>query len=112
MARYMRTDLGRGHSKLAPPAVVGAGIAWHGPGVYLRTPSSPNQYNRRRTHWLLRPPTVLAVPEAFSGPNDSSHPAQTHGAVPQCSQATGSSSWSAGQPRSPHQARVRAEQAG
>jgi hypothetical protein len=71
MARYMRTDLGRGHSKLVPPAVVGAGIAWHGPGVYLTSPASANQQNRRAAHSRLFAPTVVTQPvvEAFYGPD-------------------------------------------
>jgi hypothetical protein len=71
VARYMRTDLGRGHTNLRAPVVVGAGIAWHGPGVYLRTPSSPNQYNRRRSRWALRPPTVVTPPAVFIAPPPS-----------------------------------------
>jgi hypothetical protein len=62
VARYMRTDLGRGHTKLSPPAVIGGSIAWHGPGVYLSAPDSANQRNRRQAHSSLQPPAVVAEP--------------------------------------------------
>ena len=29
------------HPKLRPPVVIGGGIAWHGPGIYLTRPSRP-----------------------------------------------------------------------
>lgn len=69
MARYMRSDLGRGHSKLGPPIVVTpeATIAWYGPGVRLATPSEVSgRILRRGAHSVLRPPRV--VTEAAAPP--------------------------------------------
>ena len=50
--------------QLGPP-IVGPGIAWHGPGLYLTRPTQP-----RPTVSILRPPGVVtaAVTEVFSGP--------------------------------------------
>jgi hypothetical protein len=61
VARYMRTDLGRGHTRLFPPAVIGAGIAFFGPGTKLVEPLSPNRINRRYVEHRLRPPIVVAA---------------------------------------------------
>ena len=68
----MRTDLGRGHSKLSKPAVVGAGISWHGPGIYLAYPHVGFR-NRKQTHSKLRPPAVVTQPlvQIFFGPKTS-----------------------------------------
>jgi hypothetical protein len=56
----MRTDLGRGHTNLAAPVVVGAGIAWHGPGVYLTaTSATQDRIQRRGPHSRLAPPAVI-----------------------------------------------------
>lgn len=72
MARYMRSDLGRGHTNLRPPAVVGPGIAWHGPGTYLTSPNFvADRVRRRRPDSVLRPPRVVApapIP-IFFGPS-------------------------------------------
>ena len=50
---------------LRPPAVVGAGIAWHGPGLYLTRPKQPPP-----TLSILRAPAVVTAEatEVFSGP--------------------------------------------
>lgn len=61
MARFLRTDLGHAHSRLGPPLVVGAGIAFGGPGTRLADPANVRDV-RRAAHSALRPPTVLLVP--------------------------------------------------
>jgi len=49
---------------LGPPIVVGAGIAWHGPGtVYAKEPL--RSIRRRKSEYLLRPPTVLTTAQIF-----------------------------------------------
>lgn len=52
---------GGGHRGFGPfrPVVVGAGIAFHGPGVRL----APSRFPKPKSR--LRPPTVLATPAAF-----------------------------------------------
>jgi len=49
-------------SKLRPPAVVGGGISWHGPGVYL------TRSYRRPGVGHLRPPAVVTAAQIFFGP--------------------------------------------
>lgn len=50
------------HSVLRAPAVVGAGLSFHGPGTYLTRPSRGVAKSR------LAPPTVTTVTAAFYGP--------------------------------------------
>lgn len=72
MARYMRSDLGRGHSYLRPPVVVttaAGALVWYGPGVKLVVPSEVAR-RRQRVFYVLKPPEVVtqvAVP-IFFGP--------------------------------------------
>lgn len=68
MARFMRSY---GQSDLRPPVVVGAGIAWHGPGVYLTSPTFIADRSRRRdVDARLSPPAVVtpAATQIFFGP--------------------------------------------
>jgi len=56
----------KAHSTLRPPAVVAAGVAWHGPGtVYAKEPLRSTR--RRKTEYFLRPPLVAAG-AVFAGP--------------------------------------------
>jgi hypothetical protein len=51
---------------LRPPAVVGAGISWHGPGVYLTRPSQPAPVHSRLQQFI---PEVAVVAEVSYGPS-------------------------------------------
>lgn len=68
MARYMRTDLGRGHTNLGPPAVVGAGIYYRGILTSLAAVRRIGTQPRRFARYELRPPTVVLAPPIFFGP--------------------------------------------
>lgn len=68
MARFMRSY---GKSDLRPPVVVGPGIAWHGPGVYLTSPTFISDRSRRRdVDTRLAPPAVVTPvqTQVFFGP--------------------------------------------
>lgn len=65
MARYMRTDLGSGHSKLKAPAVVGEGIVFPPIEGYLFPISDVQTRIRKHTIWRLEPPVVVNQPQPF-----------------------------------------------
>ena len=65
---------------LSPPVVIGAGIAWHGPGTYLTAPNFLADRNRRRqARSRLRPPTVTTAAVAFFGPSTTFAPSPRQG---------------------------------
>lgn len=74
MARYMRSDLGRGHSTLRKPVVVGAGISFGGPGIlFTRDARSSASKVRFSVQSKLSPPAVIGEEEvvenvAYDGP--------------------------------------------
>lgn len=57
---------GKPLSGLGDPVVIGAGIAFHGPGVRLTDPFSPNRLNRRKASYGLKPPTVVTPAPVFT----------------------------------------------
>jgi hypothetical protein len=66
MARYMRSDLGSGHSRLRPPAVVGEGVVY--PPIYGElAPVSDRETSvrRRGTRYVLRKPRVVTAAAQF-----------------------------------------------
>ena len=72
MARYMRTDLGRGHTLLRPPVVVTAAAVPLARPIQVELADRQNQaritVTRRGTHSRLRPPAVVAGGIAWHGP--------------------------------------------
>ena len=72
MARFLRTDTNSsgGHSRLRRPGVpiVGAGIAFHGPGVRLAPPLARNTVRNARAFSRLDPPAVVGAGISFHGP--------------------------------------------
>src|SRR5688572_20444282 len=79
MARYMRSDLGRGHTLLRPPVVVSAAV---GPTpiaprnrVRLFLISTPQvRIRQTEVRSFLRPPVVLAAARVFTGPQTNLAP--------------------------------------